>query len=68
MAKKKNNLSCPSCRHELLEVLGHCSGVIIKCPTCGASILADIDECGRMRLNFEPVQETQKEFQKIRAV
>ena len=60
MAKKKSNLSCPSCRHELLEVLGRCSGVIVKCPNCGASILADVDESGRMIVKYEPVDDSVK--------
>lgn len=29
-------------------------GVMLTCPHCGAFILADIDEGGRMRLSYEP--------------
>jgi hypothetical protein len=42
---------------KLLEVAGHCEGVIVACPQCGASILADIDESGRMLLRVEPIQQ-----------
>lgn len=55
MSKKRNPLACPTCMTKLMEVTGHCEGVIITCPHCGASILADIDENGRMRLNVEPL-------------
>ena len=54
MAKKKNPLSCPSCMTKLME------GVIIVCPHCNASILADIDRNGRMRLSVEPLQNDQE--------
>lgn len=57
MAKRKNPLACPSCQTKLLDGCGQCSGVIITCPHCGASVLADIDESGRMRLSVEPVRE-----------
>ncbi|MBO5481294.1 MAG: hypothetical protein J6A63_08920 [Clostridia bacterium] len=60
MAKKKNPLSCPSCMTKLMEVAGHCEGVIIVCPQCNASILADIDRNGRMRLSVEPLQNDQE--------
>jgi len=56
MAKVKSSLSCPACRQELLEVRGHCAGVLVKCSACGATILVDIDENGRMVLKYEPVQ------------
>ena len=54
MAKKKNPLACPSCQTRLMESCGKCIGVMLTCPHCGASILADIDESGRMRLSYEP--------------
>ena len=54
MAKKRNPLACPSCQTKLIESCCKCSGVIITCPHCGASILFDIDENGRMRLSYEP--------------
>lgn len=57
MAKKKSSLACPACQTKLLEGCNHCAGVIITCPKCGASVLADIDESGRMRLSVEPVRE-----------
>jgi hypothetical protein len=45
---------------KLLEVTGHCEGVIVTCPQCGASILVDIEESGRMLLRFEPTQQKQQ--------
>ncbi len=57
MAKKNSSLACPSCSTKLMEIKGHCEGVIVQCPKCGASILADVDENGRMRLSLEPVKE-----------
>lgn len=54
MAKKKNPLACPSCQTKLMESCCKCIGVMLTCPHCGASILADIDENGRMRLSYEP--------------
>lgn len=57
MAKKKSSLACPACQTKLLEGCNHCAGVIITCPKCGASVLADIDESGRMRLSVEPLIE-----------
>ena len=54
MAKKRNPLACPSCQTKLIESCYKCSGVVITCPHCAASILVDIDENGRMRLSFEP--------------
>lgn len=54
MARKKNLLACPSCQTKLLDGCGQCTGVIITCPHCGASVLADIDASGRMRLSVEP--------------
>ena len=41
MAKKNNPLTCPYCLTKLLEVTGHCVGVIVKCHHCGASVPAD---------------------------
>lgn len=57
MAKKKNPLACPACTTKLLEITGHCEGVYLTCPHCGASILVDVDADGRMRLSLEPVKE-----------
>ena len=57
MSKRKNPLSCPSCQTKLLDGCSQCTGVIIRCPHCGASVLADIDETGRMRLSIEPLIE-----------
>lgn len=57
MAKKKNQLTCPVCLTRLLESVSHCAGVVVVCPHCGASVLADIDENGRMRLSVEPVRD-----------
>jgi len=57
MAKRKNRLTCPACETRLLQSVGHCAGVIVVCPQCGASVLADIDESGRMILKVEPAQE-----------
>ena len=54
MAKKNNPLTCPYCLTKLLEVTGHCVGVIVKCHHCGASVLADVDETGKMRLSADP--------------
>lgn len=54
MAKKNNPLTCPYCLTKLLEVTGHCVGVIVKCNHCGASVLADVDETGKMRLSADP--------------
>lgn len=54
MARKKNSLACPSCQTKLLDGCERCTGIIITCPHCGASVLADIDENGRMRLSVEP--------------
>ena len=54
MARKKNSLACPSCQTKLLDSCQRCMGIIITCPHCGASVLADIDENGRMRLSVEP--------------
>lgn len=54
MAKKNNPLTCPYCLTKLLEVSGHCVGVIVKCHHCGASVLADVDETGKMRLSADP--------------
>ena len=56
MAKRKQSLACPVCLTKLMDVSGHCEGVIIVCPKCGASVLADIGEDGRMRLSVEPVK------------
>ena len=56
MAKRKQQLACPACLTKLLDVSGHCEGVIIVCPNCGASVLADIGEDGRMRLTVEPTK------------
>ncbi len=58
MAKKNSSLACPSCTTKLMEVKGHCEGVILVCSHCGASILADVDTNGRMRLSLEPVKDT----------
>lgn len=57
MAKRKNRLACPACQTKLLDSVGHCAGVIVVCSHCGASVLADIDENGRMILKVEPAQE-----------
>lgn len=57
MAKRKNPLACPSCQTKLLDGCEKCTGIVITCPHCGASVLADIDESGRMRLSVEPVRE-----------
>lgn len=55
MAKKNNPLTCPYClTKQLLEVTGHCVGVIVKCHLCGASVLADVGETGKMRLSEDP--------------
>lgn len=57
MAKRKNPLACPACQTKLLDDCGQCKGIVITCPHCGASVLADIDENGRMRLSVEPLRE-----------
>lgn len=62
MAKRKNPLACPACQTKLLDGCGQCSGIIITCPHCGASVLADIDESGRMRLSVEPLTERQRQI------
>ena len=59
MAKKSNSLTCPYCLTKLLEVNGHCVVVIVKCPHCGASVLADVDESGKMRLSADPNKQQQ---------
>lgn len=59
MAKKRNPLACPSCQTKLMESCCKCIGVMITCPHCGASILVDIDENGRMRLSYEPSEPEQ---------
>lgn len=46
MAKRKNILACPSCQTKLLDGCGQCTAVVIICPHCGASVLADIDATG----------------------
>ena len=51
---KKRALACPLCQTKLLDVCNQCKGIIIVCPHCGASVLADIDVSGRMRINVEP--------------
>ena len=56
MARKKQLLACPCCQKKLMDVTGHCVGVIIECPNCGSSVLADVGEDGRMRLTVEPVK------------
>lgn len=56
MAKKKI-LACPACQEKLLHDCTQGTGILIVCPNCGASILADIDDAGRMRLSVEPQTE-----------
>lgn len=56
MAKKRQLLACPCCQKKLMDVAGYCVGVIIECPNCGSSVLADVGEDGRMRLTVEPVK------------
>lgn len=56
MAKKKI-LACPACRARLLEDCIQGTGLFIVCPQCGASVLADIDDIGRMRLIVDPQPE-----------
>jgi hypothetical protein len=55
MSRKRIQLACPACRMKLLEVTGHCKGVIVICTQCEASILVDIEENGRMVVRFEPM-------------
>lgn len=54
MAKKRYSLACPLCQTKLLDCCNQCKGIIIVCPHCGASILADIEISGHMRLSIEP--------------
>lgn len=54
MAKNKYSLACPLCQTKLIERCNHCSGIVITCPHCGASVLADIEICGHIRLSIEP--------------
>ncbi len=57
MAKKNSSLACPSCTTKLMEVKGHCEGIILVCPNCSSSILVDVDTSGRIRLSLEPVKD-----------
>lgn len=57
---KKRALACPLCQTKLLDVCNQCKGIIITCPHCGASVLADIEVCGRMRINVEPQDKSQQ--------
>lgn len=54
MAKNKYSLACPLCQTKLIDRCNCCSGVVIICPHCGASVLADIEISGRIRLSIEP--------------
>ena len=45
---------CPSCGGKLVEVVGSCSGVIVICPNCAASVKIDVENCGKIKINLEP--------------
>lgn len=56
MAKKKI-LACPACQAKLLQDVTQGTGILMVCPNCGSTVLADIDDAGRMRLSVEPAGE-----------
>lgn len=57
---KKIMCKCPSCGERLMEVIGYCSGVVIICPDCKASVKIDVENSGKIRLNLEPFNQYNK--------
>lgn len=52
---KKIMCRCPSCGKRLIEVMGSCSGVIILCSQCQASVKLDVENSGKIKVSVEPV-------------
>ena len=51
---KKISVSCPLCGEKLIEVIGCCEGVVMKCSCCGASIKTDVEKSGNMKILLQP--------------
>ena len=47
---KKISVSCPLCGEKLIDVIGCCEGVVMKCSCCGASIKTDVVKSGNMKI------------------
>ena len=47
---KKISVSCPLCGEKLIDVIGCCEGVVMKCSCCGASIKTDVEKSGNMKI------------------
>ena len=51
---KKISVSCPLCGEKLIDVIGCCEGVVMKCSCCGASIKTDVEKSGNMKILLQP--------------
>lgn len=49
----KNPILCPHCGAKQLAV-SQCKGALIECRECGATLLADVEEDGKMIIRLHP--------------
>ncbi len=59
---------CPSCGGKLIEVIGSCAGVIVICPSCGASVKMDIENNGKIKINLDPTISDSSELNKKKSI